>query len=311
MRIPSSYTGVYGLKPSAGRISIRPTANLAKSTSVPGPMACHMTDIQIGWKLMSQPDPINQQPPPPPPRPQTNFQLKRKKFLGIYQPWLDRADSTVRAAYQQALNYLTTKLGYEVVDITIPLIHDGQLAHAMTILCEVASGVSSVQDLTPANQILPSVGGRTPAIDLLQAQKVRNLLMQHLAYLWDEHHGMIILTPTTPNAGWAYHPGDLKYGCSDGDMQMRSMEYVWLANFTGCPALSAPMGYLDPVVGEGKVPIGLMGLGEWCSEDELIAFGYDCETYLHEQHEGGRVGPENFVDVMGLAAEDDGKVSSE
>jgi hypothetical protein len=33
---------------------------------------------------------------------------------------------------------------------------------------------------------------------------------------------------------------------------LRSMEYVYLANFTGNPAISCPMGYA------GSVPVGLM-----------------------------------------------------
>lgn len=133
-------------------------------------------------------------------------------------------------------------------------------------------------------------------------EKLRNVLMQHLAHLWEQYPGMVLVTPTTPNAGWPYHPADLRYGCTDGNMQIRNMEYVWLANFTGTPAISAPVAYLDPSVGKGRVPVGLMGMGEWCSEDELIAFGYDCERYLNDQYEGGRVMPGNFVDVMDIAA---------
>lgn len=83
------------------------------------------------------------------------------------------------------------------------------------------------------------------------------------------------------------------------------MTYAWLANFSGCPSISVPCGYAsDP---EGKVPIGLMGMGEWCSEDELIAFGYDCERYVGEVLEGGRVRPKaRWVDVLGKAREGKG-----
>lgn len=80
------------------------------------------------------------------------------------------------------------------------------------------------------------------------------------------------------------------------------MEYAWLANFSGCPAISAPVAYLEPGKGkEGKVPISLMGMGQWGSEDELIAFGYDVERWLHEGLEGGRVRSGNWVDVLELA----------
>ena len=76
------------------------------------------------------------------------------------------------------------------------------------------------------------------------------------AMRWAIPTGMLILTPTTPCAGWKIgKPSDLTsgYGVSDGDQSLRSMEYVYLANFTGNPALSCPMGYT-----EENVPVGLM-----------------------------------------------------
>ena len=83
-------------------------------------------------------------------------------------------------------------------------------------------------------------------------------------------------------------------------MQVRNMEFAWLANFVGCPALSAPVGFLE---GEGgKVPVGLMGMGEWGGEEGCLGFGYDLETFL----EGDRVRPGNWVDVMELAKKEEG-----
>lgn len=77
------------------------------------------------------------------------------------------------------------------------------------------------------------------------------------------------------------------------------MEYVWVGNFTGCPGLSAPVGYVSEGRGEGVVPVGVMGTGEWGGEEELIAFGYDVERYLHEGLAGGRRRPGNFVEGVG------------
>lgn len=257
-----------------------------------------MVDLELAYRIMAQPDKQHAESSlftPP------SSASKNKKILGIYRTWFDRADTLVQKACWKALDYLQFQLNYALVDISIPLIHDGQLAHAMTILAEVASGVPSTSQLTAPNKVLINIGKRTPGVDFLQAQKLRNLLMQHLAHLYEQHPGMIIVTPTTPNAGWEIHPGDLKYGCSDGNQQIRNMEYAWLANFVGCPAIGAPVGYVDPAEGSGKVPIGLTGMGEWCSEDELIGFGYDLERWVYESLDGGRAKPETRVDVMELA----------
>jgi len=298
IRIPSAYCGLYGLKPSHGRVSIRPSDNLARSNGVAGPMCANMVDLEISYRISARPDLLDPDSSLFSAPGSTLDVRGRKKVLGVCRQWIDRADAPVQQAFHDTVDYLTSKLGYEAVDISIPLLVEGQTAHAMTILCEISSGVSSLKELTPANQVLMSVGSKTPGVDLLQAQKVRGLLMQHLVHLYEKHSGMIIVTPTTPNAGWHFDPADLRYGCSNGNMSLRNMEYAWLANFSGCPAISAPMAYLDPEAGSGRVPIGLMGMGEWCSEDDLIAFGYDCERYLANVYQGGRAKPANFQSVL-------------
>jgi Asp-tRNA(Asn)/Glu-tRNA(Gln) amidotransferase A subunit family amidase len=209
-----------------------------------------------------------------------------------------------------ALDYYTSKLGYEVVEIEIPYLPEGQTAHAFTILAEMAVRMRAkaaspkrwLADMNSANKVLLMVAEQTPARDYLLAQQLRNLLMQHLAYLYELHPGLIIVTPTTPIPGWPItNEGSLSHGVSDANMSIRNMEYVWLANFCGNPAISAPVGYVEPVKGEGSVPVGLMAMGEWGSEDELIAWGRDAEKYLSESYKGGRKKAENWVDVIEAA----------
>lgn len=151
----------------------------------------------------------------------------------------------------------------------------------------------------PANKVLLAVGNQTPARDYLLAQQLRQMLMQHLAFLYQKHPGLIIVTPTTPMAGWPIAKEvDLKYGVTDGNMSIRSMEYVWLANFCGNPAISCPVGYVDPVKGKRRIPIGMMAMGEWGSEDAVLQWGREAEGWLNEVYGGGRQRPSNWVDVV-------------
>lgn len=251
-----------------------------------------MHDLEIAYRTIATPDPSNPvsanfAPPGTayPPRP---------RVLGICKAWFDRADPAVLNACYAALQHYEAQ-GYTLVDISIPYLAEGQIAHAMTILAEIGSGLSNdVTGLSAPNKIVLSVGAQTPAWDFLLAQKLRNLLMQHLAFHFKKHPGLIVVTPTTPTAGWHISggKGDLEYGVSDANMSMRSMEYVWLANFTGCPALNIPVGYVDPLEGEGKMPIGMMGMAEWAREDELIEWGK-----IGENIEGASAKPENWVDI--------------
>jgi Asp-tRNA(Asn)/Glu-tRNA(Gln) amidotransferase A subunit family amidase len=297
IRIPSAYCGLYGLKPSHCRVSITPIPEAAKSVTVRGPLANCMADLEISYRVLAQPNPSSF--PSSQFKPPKVHAGPRNKVLGIYKPWFDRADPPVQEACQSALTYLQSELGYQIIDISIPLLHQGQLAHAMTILAEGASGHNtSIYDLTPANRILMSVAQQTPATDFLLAQRVRNIIMEHLAYLFRKHPGLVIVTPTTPNAGWPIDPADLSHGMTDANMQLKNMEYVWLANFTGVPCIQFPVGYVNGEKGTGTVPVGMSGQGEWGSEDALIEFGFDGERWLREGRAEGKIKPEGWVDVL-------------
>jgi Asp-tRNA(Asn)/Glu-tRNA(Gln) amidotransferase A subunit family amidase len=264
-------------------------------------MASDMSSLEIAYRVMATPDPSSKHSAMyPAPRPLT---ASRKKVLGIYKPWFDRADESVQKICQSAIDWYKTELGYEVIDISIPLLNEGQTAHGITILSEAVSGFPSPTYLQPANRVLMAVASKCPTLDFLQAQRLRQLLMSHLAYLFTENPDLVIVTPTTPNPGWAITGGqkDLKYGMTDGDMTTRTMEYVWLANFTGCPAITLPAGYVEPTIGKGRVPIGLMGMGIWGGEEGLIEWGFEGERYLNDVLEGGRPRPPVWTDVLATA----------
>jgi len=257
-----------------------------------------MADLEISYRVLAQPNPSSFPSSHfSPPRAHTG---PRKKIIGIYEPWFDRADPPVQEACRSALRYLQSELGYEVIDISIPLLQQGQVAHAMTILVEGVDLKDSIWNLTPANKILTSVARQTPTVDFLLAQRVRTVLMEHLAHLFEKHPGLIIVTPTTRNAGWPIEDGELTYGISNANMTVKNMEYIWLANFTGIPCIQFPVGYAEGVKGKGPVPIGLCGQGEWGSEDALIEFGFDGEKWLHDGRVGGKPRPDGWLDVLGM-----------
>jgi Asp-tRNA(Asn)/Glu-tRNA(Gln) amidotransferase A subunit family amidase len=282
IRIPSSFCGIWGLKPSHGRVSGAPSQSLAPTVGVLGPMAASIDDLALAYRIMATPapaseDPISSQfPYPQPPA----LDAKRTKKIGIARDWIDRAEAPVRAALDRALDYYREQ-GYTVIDITIPYLPEGQRAHALTIMAEIASGIdaSKVRQLTAPNKILVSMGmWQITAQDLLASQRLRNLIMTHLAHLFKTHPGLLVVSPTTPIPGWHIDGGeaDLSHGLSDGKASVRNMEYVWLANFTGCPSISCPAGY----TADGGVPIGVMAMSAWGTEEELIAFARDGEGIL-------------------------------
>ena len=279
IRLPSSFCGVYGLKPSHGRVSGRPTHTLG-SVGVHGPIAASIDDLALAYRIMAQPDALDRKSAMfPDPLVKVDLSLadrssKNKKYIGLYEPWISRSDPAVVSLFEKAVAHYTSGFEYEIVQIALPYLPQNQKAHALTILSEVRSAVTPAQiaQLTYSNQLLLNVAGsHATCQDFLAAQKLRDQLMAHLAWLWEKYPGMLIVTPTTPCAGWKIGtPSDVVKGgrgVSDGDMSLKSMEYVFVANWTGCPSISCPMGFA-----EGDVPVGLMV----CTRERRCSCGTNC-----------------------------------
>ncbi|ETI19771.1 hypothetical protein G647_08784 [Cladophialophora carrionii CBS 160.54] len=302
IRLPAAFCGIYGLKTTHGRVSPRVSKDWIDSVAVNGPMASSIDDLALAYRVMAQPDlGAARSSGFPSSLVSTSFiPSTGKKFLAIDRTWVDRADKVVLDMFNAAVDAYVKNLDYEVVEIKIPYIPEGQKAHAVTILSEGRCQLTreKIAKLSWQSQLLLNIaGGHATAQDFMFAQKLRNLLMCHLAWLWEKYPGMLILTPTTPCAGWKIgHPTDLTsgYGVSDGDMSLRSMEFVYLANFTGNPAISCPMGYTDQ-----NVPVGVMAMGDWCSEEQLIAFAREGESFLPSANGIRRPKDEqNWIDVL-------------
>ena len=272
-------------------------------------MAGTVADLTIAYRLMSQPNPddpgqnlfATSQPPAP----------DAKKVLGICREWVDvMTDPKVKTVFDKVVTYLITERGYEVVDIKLPFLREGQVAHAATCLSEAAADARSRADdpdqylslLNHPNRILISTGAQTSAPDYLRYGQIRQVIMSHLAHLFQTYPGLMILTPTTPMAGWPIHPGELKYGGSDGNKSIKNMTFVWYANVSGCPAVTCPAGYIESVQGEGEVPVGVMAMGEWGMEEELLTWAGEMEGWLTGPG-GGRKRPGEWVDVLKLVRE--------
>ncbi|KAK6583261.1 hypothetical protein PZA11_004337 [Diplocarpon coronariae] len=309
IRIPASFCSVFGLKPSHGRLSFKPCMNHSSTCAVNGPLAADIASLTAFYQVLGAPDPSSAFPAPS--LDILSPSLRKNRMLGIPEVWFARSTPAIQRLCRTLIAQMATAHDYSIVPITIPFLAEGQLAHAMTVLTDAATLLPVTRKLTPANRIMIALGTVTPATDYVLAQKLRQLLMQHLAYLWQQHPGMIILTPATSCAGWKVGaPGELTHGVSDGNTTLQTMEYVWMANFLGLPALAVPVGYVKPEGGEGagaeaeegtvgKVPVGLMAMGEWGAEEELLRWGLEAERAGSPR----RRRPPIWVDVVAQARE--------
>jgi Asp-tRNA(Asn)/Glu-tRNA(Gln) amidotransferase A subunit family amidase len=133
-------------------------------------MASSIDDLALAYAIMAQPDPENRGSALfPNPALTSDLATGGKKYLGICEPWINRADADVRKMFDAAVAHYI-KAGYERVNIVMPYLPEGQKAHALTILSEVRSGITpeQISKLTYPNQLLLNVaGGHATAQDFL------------------------------------------------------------------------------------------------------------------------------------------------
>lgn len=301
IRIPASLCGVFGLKPTHGRLSFKPGQNHCITCACLGPIASDIKSLATVFQIISQPHPSSPFPALSPLRlTSPSSSHPNPKYLGIPRQWISRSTPRIQALFNSLLTTLIQPPhNYTPVEIQIPFLPEGQIAHALTVLTDAATLLppgKSIKNLTPANRILLAIGRVTPSTDYMLAQKLRRCIMQHLAWLWQKYPGMLILTPTTACEGLPIEKEsqEMKWGVNDGDRTMESMEYAWLGNFCGLPGLSLPMGFVPPKgkngskkagkeEGAGEIPVGLMAMGEWCSEEGLLQFGKVVEGIIHAE----------------------------
>ena len=177
IRIPSSFCGVYGLKPTLHRIY-----TMNSSICAIGPLAATVSDLTIAYRLMSAPNPDDAVQsafaPSIPPSPGA------KKTIGIFQAWFDQAVPAVTDVTRKAIDYFVEKLGYELVEIEIPYIEEGQYAHSAWALTESMHHIrhcgwnptGSLSMVNHCNKLLLSLGAHTSGVDMIKQGQLRELL---------------------------------------------------------------------------------------------------------------------------------------
>ena len=246
VRIPASYCGVVGFKPSFGLVSTRGVVPLSWRLDHAGPITRTVEDTRITFEVLCGFDPAcpeSRRSRAEEPLPAAVDGLR----LGILRNFDDEPVAPmVRAAFAEAL-HVFERLGYAVHPLELPS-YDRVRARRAVLLRMEADAAAIHADLyereperfSPAIRRYLDYGARALATQLARAERLIDVAAAELARAFDEVDA--ILSPTTPQPAFAF----------GADPPENQNAFCILANFAGVPAVSLPMGWTA-----GGLPLGL------------------------------------------------------
>ncbi len=275
IRIPASCCGVFGLKPSRGRVSTAPFPSL-EGLSTSGPISRSVADAAALLDVLSGYEPGDPWWAPPPEQPFADEPGARPGRLRIAVTADPPIEAPVHADCTAALDdaaSLLTSLGHEVFEATPPWAGAG-LLDAFIAVWQVSPALYPVDPelLTPLNRGLAEFARQSSAADYVQAAFHLQTEARRIVAFWQQAD--VVLTPTLAlppvPIGWQ-HEG------VDGAIEQLTRNTLFtpftaIANLTGLPAMSLPLHWSE----EG-LPIGVQAIGPPAGEALLLRLAAQLE----------------------------------
>jgi len=277
VRIPASFCGVVGLKPTFGRISRYGVFPLGHTLDHVGHFAWSVADAALILEALAGPDPNDDSAAAEPP-PKVDLPADPKlSGLRVGVPgnyFFERLEPDVEKAVRAAVGKFRD-LGAEIVEVEVAEIEDFTVLGRLILLPEATSVHRSRlktrrADIGADVLALLDQGQFVPATDYLDAQRRRRELIRTLNRLFDQVN--VIVTPTTPITAPKIGQGTVEIGGRTEDARLAATRLVRALNMAGVPTLSVPCG-LD----SRGLPIGLQIFGRAFDEAGVLRAGHAYE----------------------------------
>eukprot|EP01101_Sappina_pedata_P010210 TRINITY_DN6376_c0_g1_i1.p1 TRINITY_DN6376_c0_g1~~TRINITY_DN6376_c0_g1_i1.p1 ORF type:complete len:631 (-),score=165.57 TRINITY_DN6376_c0_g1_i1:47-1939(-) len=274
IRIPSGTCGVYGIKPTAGRVSLYgDIACFGSVVDVVGPLSASPADLSLALHIISgndEKDPATTFCPPAF-SPLSSLDIKDLcgVRIGYYEPWFNDCCQEVREKCHQTLE-LFAKRGATIKKVVIPELFWMQVAHLTTIGCEFFHDNHHLLAEKPhiysdSTRVLLGATGDASGLDYMQSAKMKTRAIKHFMRAFQDVDA--IANPNTATAAPEMHPQVLAgYDELNVDLQGKFMRYMGPANLTGLPSCTFPVGF-DSVT---ATPIAMQLMGRPWEEDLLL-----------------------------------------
>ena len=279
IRIPASCCGLFGLKPSRGRVSPAPYGSGALGLGTSGPLARTVRDAAALLDVMAGYEPGDFFVAPQPERPflaEASVEPGRLQIAFTTAPPTQVPVDPVCVAAAESAAALLGELGHDVSEATPPWQNDEMILDFIRVW-QVGPATSGIEDLSllePINRMLAEDARATPSPEHALAILGLQQLARRVVAFWEDVD--VLLTPSLAMLpvpiGWTYEE-------TDGDphlafaRQTLFTPFTPLVNVTGQPAMSVPLHWSD----EG-LPVGVQLIGKPFAEATLIRLAAQLEA---------------------------------
>jgi amidase len=280
IRIPASYCGLVGLKPSRGRVP-----RLAQSwlgAVVEGVVAHTVADSAAVLDAISNFDPLAWYNAPAPARPfsEETRATPAKLRIGLMAeaPLGIPTDPACVAAARAGASALEG-LGHSVQEVEVPTI-SAEMIPSFIVLTQGGLADYEGMDWSAVEPHIAhqrQLAGETGAYDYVLAARTLELLSRQEVARWGRDFDVLV-TPTSailpPTAGSIMEAAHAAPEAPVADV-VASVSFTAFGNVTGLPAISLPLHRTD-----GDIPVGVQLTGRPWDEATLIALSAQLEQAL-------------------------------
>jgi aspartyl-tRNA(Asn)/glutamyl-tRNA(Gln) amidotransferase subunit A len=266
IRIPASFCGVVGLKPTYGRVSTKGVMPLSLTQDHAGLLAGTVRDVAAGFGQISRHS-SGYVPAPHSEHRDTNLGGMR---IGVPEDFfVDKIAPEVMLSFRAAVQ-TAAGLGAHVTEIRLPdvaALNDiGRLVQLSEVSALLARYLDRHSELGRDTLVLVEQGRLIPAIDYLNAQRVRTVLAREFSKIWK--HLDCLMTSATPMTAPRIGEMTTTFGAITEDVRMAATRLTRPFNVLGWPAMALPCGF-----SQAGLPIGLQLAAPPQQEDTLLQAG--------------------------------------
>lgn len=278
IRIPASVCGLFGIKPTRGRVSQGPIVPDLTGLSTNGPIARTVRDAALLLDIMARTMPGDMYHAVPP---EGTFLEAADRVPGRLRIGRSAAPAVPGAevhpdclAAYDAATELLTELGHDVEDVVMPW--NGDLVPHFETLWAAMATLTPVppereERLRPLTRWLRERGNAVTAPELFHAQAALQFAVRAALPAVERYD--VILHPTLAQPPVPIGHFDAVEPEENFERQKRFTPFTSIYNISGQPAVSVPLHWTD-----GGLPIGVMLVGRLSDEATLIALSAQLEA---------------------------------